>query len=206
MIKRYRRRHRLDKGMKGWIVNYSKKNYWRVSSPCFDLEDLIQEGYICYCRCLDMYGEKITEQRHFMSLLQITFANHVNQLSQGKTSSYSPVRAKFQEVAISDYKDGEIKLEELAPTEPEEASFMALLGQLPAELKELVSILLSDVSTPMEEGESINEWLCRLAGLPAKRCNVEDMLLRHFGLLKSEPIPKKGKRAMIYVNGELQYK
>ena len=204
MIKRYRWRHRLDRGMKGWIVNYSRRNYWRVSSPCFDLEDLIQEGYICYCRCLDKYGH-LLEQRHFMALLKITFMNHINQLSEGKTSFYSPTRAKFADTPISDYASGETALEDLAPMVPEESSFLTLVNQLPAELKDLVKTLLNDAQVPMEEGETINEWLCRIAGLPAKRCNVEDMLKRHFGLLDSKPIPK-GKRALIYVGGELNGK
>ena len=187
--------------MRGWIVNYARKHYWRVASPAFDLEDLVQEGYICYCRCLEKYGHEI-EQRHLMALVKRTFANRVNDLSSVGSKNKS-----VRSTALSDLArdDGEVSVEEIAGVEPEEATFRVLLSQLPRELKELVQTLLSDakgLEFERQPREPMNAWLCRLAGLPSRRYDVEGTLRRHFGLEESAQVPR-GAGEYVYAGGEL---
>jgi len=205
-VKRVRRHHRLDKGMRGWIVNHAKRNYWRVAS-WYDIEDLIQDGFVCYCKCLERYGH-LLEQRHFMALVKITFINHIHDLSSQSSKNPSVHTAPISDVMRADCENVNEALDELAAPVPEEATFRVLLGQLPRELKELVNTLLNDVQLPEFERlprETTNEWLCRLAGLPSKRVDVETELKRHFGLLESSPIAK-GQGEMLYVDGELKMK
>lgn len=179
-MKRFRRRHRLDKMLKGWIINHAKRNYWRVAS-WYDLDDLIQDGFVCYCRCLEKYGH-IQVQRHFTALVVATFTNHIHDLAAKKTRS---AEMSISEYAAADCIDTSEALENLAGVEHEEQTLATLIAQLPAELHELIKVLANDArSFPMlrinGRRETTNEWLCRIAKLDPKLVNVEQQLREHF--------------------------
>ena len=47
----------FDAGVRGWIVKTAYKHYWRVSSY-YEFDDLVQDGYLCYAKCLRTFRPK----------------------------------------------------------------------------------------------------------------------------------------------------
>src|SRR5690554_2636340 len=81
----------FDAGLKRWIRATAYKNYWRVSH-WYDLEDLIQDGYMAYCTCAEHYGHLVRkrkpsaeDRRNFMALVKRTFENHIHDLATKRT-------------------------------------------------------------------------------------------------------------------------
>lgn len=187
------RKHKLDKGMRGWIVNFAVKNHWRVAA-WMDVEDLVQEGYLCYAKCLDRYGTDLV-QRHFMALVQQSFQNRVHNLAAKRTRTIDAPVASYDAGDVSEVCEG---------VEPEEGTLATLVRSLPRELSELLQTLLGDARELAEQlpRETTNAWLCRIAGLPAARYDVEAALRRHLDLEESVPVPA-GARPLFYVEGRL---
>lgn len=169
-MKRAERQHRLDPGLRGWLVNYSKRNFWRVPS-CYDLDDLIQDGYLCYCVCNAKYRH-VKVQRHFMALVKVTFHNHITDLANERT------------------RLGEVLVPPDSPTldrvETPDALCAVLLRQLPDELKQLLHVLLHGArQIPMRRyadgtRETTNDYLCRLLGVDPDLVDVENVFREHF--------------------------
>lgn len=169
-MKRIKREHRLDPGMRGWIVNTSKKNIWRVAH-WYDLSDLIQDGFMCYAICHVKYME-VKEQKHFMALVKTTFYNFITDLANEKTQG-------IQEVVVDPDSQS------LVRTEQGDAFFVTMLGQLPVELQQLIKLLLQDGKKPRmkryRDGtrETTNEHLCRLLGVDPKMVNIMELFKEH---------------------------
>ena len=170
-MERVKRQHRLDSGMRGWLVNTAKKNLWRVPM-WYDLDDLIQDGYAVYCNCNSKYPH-VTEIKHFMALVQVSYINHIHTLANNRTKAI---------ISLSAY-NGPL----LASDEPEQATFYLLLRQLPVELQELVRFLAEggarDITTRRyEDGtrETTNQLLCRLIGIKPDGVNLLAVFKEHF--------------------------
>ena len=168
-MKRFIRPHRLDAGMHRWIRNTATKNLWRMP-PYYDVDDLIQEGYLAYAKCALKYPH-VKEVRHFMALVKVSFVNQIHSLANRHTKRLA--------VNICD--------ELLADTAsiPEHVTFHVLVKQLPNELQELITILLNDARPMLRftDGtrETTNEYFCRLIGIPPE-VNVLAVFKEHFGL------------------------
>lgn len=171
-MKRPKRKHRLDAGIRGWLVNTAKKNLWRVP-PWYDLNDLIQEGYICYSNCNLKYGRDLTPS-HFMALVKVSYIHQLHDLANLRTRNAAELMLPLDSPAFS-------------RAVPEESTFFTLLKQLPGELQELITILLNDAKDiPMlREGrdrETTNEYLCRLIGVDPEYVNLQTVFREHFGV------------------------
>ena len=178
----------LDTGMRGFIFNTARKHYWRVAS-WYEFDDLVQDGYLCYAKCKAKYSETVTEKRHFMSLVQVSFLNHISTLASKRTAT--------EEVAVSHLaaREGEdgADLEKLGGSTPESASFLSLVSGAPEEFKQLILLLADDVSevTGFKRKskvkhrrrfrESTNEYFCRLLGKDPQDENVVEQLRAYFG-------------------------
>jgi hypothetical protein len=142
----------LDHGLRGWIINTARKECWRLPR-WYEPHDLVQDGFVCYCKCRDKYALKDPEpghpplntdtpnevqRRHFMALVKTAFYNHIMTLSSNFAAS--------QEEALpeSGPADERATLEKLLPPQPEEASLRVALASAPAELKDVVERLLRD--------------------------------------------------------------
>ena len=164
-------RHRLDLGMRNWIIAYARDNLWRVQS-WYSLEDLIQEGFFCYCKCNLRYGN-IENTKHFMVLVKRTFINKVHDLSRK-----------------ANIRKGELTLDIDSPVfeilESEDTQFNTLLNQLPPEIIKMIRTLLKGKSRMKRfasgERETTNEFLCRLSGLDADHINIEEVIREHFAM------------------------
>lgn len=170
-MERRKRQHMLDAGMRGWIVNCAKKNIWRVPT-WYDLDDLIQDGFICYCHCRIRYAH-IEETRHFMALVKTSFANHIHDLANKRTRT-------TEKLVPPDSPT-------LSGVELPEGMFLTLLKQLPRELQGLIEILLESAwNIPMLRyangaRETNNQYLCRLLDVDPETVNVMAIFKEHFG-------------------------
>ena len=139
----------LDDCMRGWIANTARAEQWRMA-PWYDEEALKQDGYLCYAKCIKAYPElaKIEnptqgQRKHFMSLVQTTFRNHIMTLA-GKFAV-----GKEEAMAMTAESDADRNgrlgvLEDFMPPVPEEASVIFALKNAPKELRDAVDILLRD--------------------------------------------------------------
>lgn len=182
--------HRLDAGLHNWIIKTARKNFWKVSGYC-DVEDLIQDGFVCYSKCNQRYPADL-EQRHFMALVQTTFLNHIKTVSAMRHRKVDwPVSVRPQAGT-----DPDIVLNKLGGIVDEEQTLGAILAKLPSELKELVTILANDAKdiplltskdkrTPdgkfrKVERETWNEYWCRLIGVDPAKNDIEARFREHF--------------------------
>jgi hypothetical protein len=152
----------LDEWMRKWITSTARREHWRIS--WYSLEDLIQDGYLCYAKCkraylkhryrpdqpnpllrdmeLSMHPTKDAKNT-FMNLVQRTFMNHIYTLSKKH-----PVG---MEVPDAD-PWGSCRVE---PEQAEESSLFTLLTHAPAELQDLLDRLLRD---GIEGGGHLRKW------------------------------------------------
>lgn len=135
----------LDAGMKGWLVRKANEEHWRMSA-WYELDDLIQDGYICYCKCVRSYPQLAEiknpdsgQRKWFMALVQTTFHNHIMTLG-GKFA----IGKEDTVPDVSSVDDRGPSLESLAPPFQEEASILFALKNAPAELRDAVDRLLKD--------------------------------------------------------------
>lgn len=178
------RRQRLDGSIHGWIKNTARRNFWRVAS-WYELKDLIQDGYMCYARCLDFYPQ-VKSQKHFMSLFKRTYTNYIHNLAKQRSRQLDTPISEL----ISREVEPTVALTLLAGAQQEEVTFKVLFNQLPTELKVLIEVYANEArSIPMRrEGrqrETMNEYLCRLGGINPIEYKIRAMLIAHF---KGEPI------------------
>ena len=143
----------FDAGLRGWIVNVARKHLHRLKN--YDLEDLVQEGYLCYCKCRNRYigsvqnvghhhylpadAPSALDRRRFMALVKSAFIHRITDL----------VRLSKRSPATDPVADEKV-FERLLPPEPEVATLMALLTRMPAELTDLVTRLISDAVLPTQ--------------------------------------------------------
>jgi len=173
-----------DRVARGWIHNYARKNYWRVAS-WVEFEDLIQDANMLYVEVVQIRLPPDAQQEHIMSYFQTCFRNHITDLANRRTRS--------NETAMSEMfpatEEGNSALEDLLGAEMEQASFMTLLAQAPAEVKAVLNLLMtdaglvklrSDYERPNGVRETTNERLCRLAGYDSTQVNLVQMVKDHF--------------------------
>jgi hypothetical protein len=143
----------FDEILRSWITSYARSQRWRIAG-WYSVKDLIQDGYICYCKCRDAYtlGEpdptavhdlntntpNKSQRRHFMALVQTAFKNHIHTLS----TRYMVNREEPIDCPSS--MDSVTMLEDMAPPQLEETSVLMALASAPAEIGEAIGKLISD--------------------------------------------------------------
>lgn len=175
----------LDAGMHAFIINTAKREYWRVANWC-DLDDLIQEGYLCYAKCRAKY-RKLSAKNHplqgdrkwMMSLVKTTFIRHIYFNLAGKMM-HGHERAMSQ--LVSEDMTIEDAWDRVLPPQPDEMTAILRFTSLPSELKDLISILANDTKdqlrmlrrgpTKRSSRETSNEFYCRLLGLDPRERDV----------------------------------
>jgi hypothetical protein len=147
----------MDAGARRWMLFTVKKNYWRVS-PWIELDDLIQDGYLQYQRVLVRYPDA-THPAHIMRLFQRCFINYLHDIATKRT----------RELAI---------MQALPPLEPIPNNTDALLAlaKAPPLIRQFLHRVMTDDAACAElrkpylrkgtHRETVNERLCRVAGVP----------------------------------------
>lgn len=72
----------MDDGVRQWVARTARANLWRVQNH-YDVDDLIQEGYLCYLNVRRRYPD-VHNPAHIMRLTQITFTNRIHDLARRK--------------------------------------------------------------------------------------------------------------------------
>ena len=181
----------FDKGLKGWIISYAKKNYWRVAA-WMDLDDLIQEGFVCYAICRARYDDRVENQRHFMALVKICFVNQITDLANQRTAEL--------EIAISQLGDDDSEnspLESILGGIEGDAELAALLATAPAEIQKLMKLAASPqwaslMDVPLRDGnsgprKSMAERLGALLEMPEGSLGIEEQFHRLLDGLTPNP-------------------
>ncbi len=198
----------LDAGMRGCIVNMAKKHCYRIAGH--DIDDLIQEGYYIYYKCRMRYvGQRPTRKpdgtlrralpvrkpdkqarKHLMSLVKMSFRNHLITLAEKQPAAREALMCDM----IRPDQIEENVWDQLMPPEQELATVTSLLQSAPKEIKQLLTLLVTDAleatsylrrgtkmrgGRPVSPRETNNEYYCRALGLPTSY-NVEYALTRHF--------------------------
>lgn len=70
----------IDYGAEVWLRRYAAKHQWKVSHFAYEIDDLIQDGYLSWYICADRYSQ-VTDYRHMCSLFKMTFTNRIRELS-----------------------------------------------------------------------------------------------------------------------------
>jgi hypothetical protein len=70
----------MDMGARRWLVKTAYRHLWRVHS-FYDIDDLIQDGHMMYALVVQRYPQA-KDPPHIMRLFQITFLNHIHDLSK----------------------------------------------------------------------------------------------------------------------------
>lgn len=179
----------MDRGMKLWIVNYARKNVWRVP-PWMDLDDIIAEGFLAYSICLSRYGHRVENRRHFQSLLMVVFTNQITDLANERTAS--------PEIAISQIGGADTEeltiFERIVGGEQGDAELATLLATAPEEIKKFMRLMhdpeaLEKLNRPLRyrcggQRGTTRARIARMLGLdPA--LDIEAMLRR---LIAGEPL------------------
>lgn len=142
----------LDDGMQGFIANFARKNYWKVSS-WYDLDDLVQDGFMCFAKCRARYVEMDNPEptrddiRIMMARVRTTFERHIIKLAHNKTGGTiaAGVECSFASMGGPD-KDFGDEVARIEPAPPGPESVAALLAGAPWEVAELFTILAGDAA------------------------------------------------------------
>jgi hypothetical protein len=149
----------LDAGMRGWLLNISKKNQGRIAN--FDFDDLVQEGYLCFYKCRARYvGKQGLKKRdgtlcqylppdnpsdearkHFMCLVKTTFNNRISDLALKQPAGWETAISS----SVGENQTIEAAWEKLIPPEQEVADVSMLLKNAPWEISMVLRILIGDV-------------------------------------------------------------
>lgn len=175
----------MDDGAKGWLFRTARKNFWRVAD-WYDIDDLIQDGYMCYYRVLDRYQD-VHDKPHVMRLFQVTYINHIHDLSKKKTKQLDvPLSATLHLHAHLNSHDRDYSHEydkvcadagmiEVPPSCP----VSGILGKLLAALNSEDEII--KLQSPFRvrlDGtrETLNDRLCALIGIDPDNAHLASML------------------------------
>lgn len=173
----------IDRPAIKWIYKTANKNVWRVATASYEIDDLIQDGFMCWAKVSQRYGN-VADRPHIMSLFQRTFLNHIHMLAN-KRSQELDLNQPID--IVSEYTiSNSLKEQELA-------TFQVLCNQAPYPVKKILGVFASDEglrklrSQPRaKEGETkaplketLSEALCRASKMKRQRKYLE-MLKEHF--------------------------
>ncbi|MFA5699618.1 MAG: hypothetical protein WC954_07810 [Sphaerochaeta sp.] len=189
----------LDEGMKRWIVATAYRNHWRVAA-WYDLDDLIQDGYLSYHKCATKYDRLIRkrkpkkeDRRNFMALVKRTFENHIHDLASKRTRQRPEVilsRLRITKVD-GDYNESTILERIGGVTDATIAEEVAYFNRMPSWMKKVLRGVIRDVQKGKRVTvEDINARLCRVFGDDEKSVDKVSEVYDILGIVR----PRKNKR------------
>jgi hypothetical protein len=164
----------MDQGATRWLYSYAHKNYWRVLkvAPWMSPDDLINDGMMHWCRIVHRYElrpRRVRRNKHLMRLFQVTFINHVNDLSKRSRD--------------------DVSLEELSPAQMNSLAYRApqeFMGLAPPLVKLAVAVLMTTagakklryIDCTAARRLSMNERLCYAVGLDPRIVDLPGEIMR----------------------------
>lgn len=133
--------------VEGYVVNYIRANLWRFEALGYDFDDLFNESWIVFARCLK--NHEFVSGKHFMGFFKTALHN----------SLFDLMKKCIREKEYREFTSEDQPMESFASIE-EQASLRIMLSQAPKEIKEVFTLLFN---APTELLESIG------FGKPTKR-------------------------------------
>lgn len=161
--------------IEGYIMNFINKNCWKVARA-YQREDLKQEAYLIFLRCVGKYPDLETPQ-HFMALFKTAWFHHFTDLANEDTASRIMVSPVYKTT-----EDGTTEVVYEAPGDSEHDGYLSmLLEQAPREISMVLNLFLN---APQELLDlALGSWngrdrrykaggsqrICQMLGLPQNR-------------------------------------
>lgn len=140
----------LDEGMKRWIYRTARRHYWRVAS-WYDLDDLIQEGFLAYQKCQVKYARlarkrnpRPEDRRNFMALVMRAFENRIHDLASKRTIQTEDAVSRLQHDS-HDFTPEEWLESRGAQNEAADALYQSSVRDMPRTVKAIVDKAIRDV-------------------------------------------------------------
>lgn len=193
----------LDSGVRGWLRTTAIAEHWRVAG-WYSVDDLFQDGFICYCKCRNAYTLSVPEpgdrpdgykhqnlftadptemqRKHFMNLVQRAFYNHIYTLSM----RYPITREQpFAEITLEG-SDEPVTAEELLAPEPEGISALVAVLQAPTEIGDAITKLIND---GIDGGRYLRSRLRRTASgrIVRGKYELRETTEEHFARVVGDP-------------------
>ncbi len=182
-MERERLRWPIDQPAIKWIYKTANKNLWRVGTASYEIDDLIQDGFMCWTIVSKRYGH-VSDRPHIMSLFQRTFLNHIHMLANKRSQELDlnqPIDIVSEYTITNSLK------------EQEQATFQVLCNQAPYPVKKILGVFASDdglkrlrsqpLAKPGETKappkETLSEALCRASKMKRRSLYLK-MLKEHF--------------------------
>ena len=122
--------------IEAYTKKYVHKHWWRLENH-FSYEDLMQEAYCVYLKCLRRYEHVVDTPQWFMSLYQRSLTNRINDLSLEETALNQTVST-----CMGDGESSFDFISELLPGDLENEAFtQILMEQAPEELKKVINFI-----------------------------------------------------------------
>lgn len=157
---------RYDGPIEGFVVNFIRKNIWRVPSYLTE-EDLMQESHLLFWKLKTLYTQ-VDNPKWFMTLYKTAFSNRINDLSNRKSKS-------VDECLESDMGE-DVEIAERHSGGSNEGYFHVLLDQVPQDVRTALNFLDSCHERVYEQLKGdvnlSNSLLCSWMGLDPKKVNI----------------------------------
>lgn len=164
----------FDGVISGFVYKFAVKNLWRVT-PDLDMEDIISEGRLAFCKCANRY-QNITEAKHFFALFRTTFVRQITTIAGNRrlkldipftTLSDSPeFEANIAET------DGGLSVAEIEILKKDAPPHIAAVIEQLVETEMQPRPRYVDCNDGQRHRESHNRFLCRLAGCDPEKTNM----------------------------------
>jgi DNA-directed RNA polymerase specialized sigma24 family protein len=161
-----------DDTFRGWAINFIKANSWRCEA-INDFEDLLQDAYLTFRRVKASYP-RVTESKHFMALYKIAMRNEMFDRARYK-------KTKFETEISVDAEAFQV-LSERIGEHGNQGYLLALLSELPYEVKLLLAAFNDNKKLELLRKNSKRSQLAKLAGIPEERKNLNTKMCRILGL------------------------
>lgn len=157
----------VDRNLVRSIISTARKNYWRMPA-WMDLDDLIQEGFVCLARCRVKYPDYAAG--HFRASVIQSFNNRITDIvvreaGNRKYRAENPGKRKRAEVAVD--------------TLPERAAendtfFEASLSLAPAPVQAVLALFNDPAKIELMQGwrTLTNRRLCKLVGTDPRKIDL----------------------------------
>lgn len=159
--------------VEGYVMNFINKHQWRVARA-YQREDLKQEAYLIFLRCVGKYPDLETPQ-HFMALFKTAWFHHFTDLANEDTASRILVQAP-----VVSTEEGTVTFDVAGDTE-HDGYLAILLEQAPREISMVLNLFLNapqeilDIALGSWNGRDRrckaggSKKICQMLGLPQTR-------------------------------------
>lgn len=179
----------FDPRLVGWIVNFARKNYYRVAE-FMDLTDLVHEGFDCLLDARRRYSHY--EPRRFSNTVKLMFSNQIPYLLNrnirmpvGHLRRFSDMVEPEKVAAAAERLIGE----------DEDARLRQVIADAPPRVKLILEAYL-DPEHPMQDRlmrdlrrfrnragrETLNEKLCSIVGADPDKVDVRQEIREYLSV------------------------